>query len=51
MAEDINKKKLKRRAKSKIFFEKMLLFYIKTSKYGIFYIFLTYHEIVDCLKT
>ena len=30
---------------------KMLLFYIKTSKYGIFYIFLTYYEIIDCLKT
>ena len=44
-------KKLKRRAKSKVFFVKMLLFYIRTSKYGIFYIFLTYHEIIDFLKT
>ena len=42
---------MKRHAKSKVFFAKILIFYIKTSKYGIFYIFLTYHEIIDCFKT
>ena len=51
MAEDVNKRKVEKMCKKSVFFAKMLLFYIKTSKYGIFNIFLTYHEIIDCLKT